>query len=98
LPILHPNTIFYLQHQRLALQVIHRNGEFECLVEERIRVVAVDRRLSLAVVDLGKHRQLDVGVVEPTLLAAGQVMRCKRTFKGAYDFSWKLKSEFYSQI
>ena len=51
------------------------DGELEVLVEVGVGVVAVYVCLALARVHLGAEGELDVGVVEAALLAAGQLLR-----------------------
>lgn len=70
-----PVVVEDLEHESLGLQLLVRHRKLEVLVEQRVGVVPVDGRLPFPVVDLGDEREADVGVVEATLVASGEIMR-----------------------
>lgn len=73
-----PVVVEHLQHQLLTVQLVARHGELEVLVEERVRVAAMDARLALAPVHLRVERQPHVRVTEAALLYRAEVVRCER--------------------
>jgi len=45
------------------------------LIEERIRIIPMDLRLSLSAVHFWAEAQFHVGIVEATLIATGEIVR-----------------------
>ena len=62
------------------MQLLVADGKLEVLIEKRIRIVTMDLRLPFSTVHFRAEAQLDVGIVEATLIATGEIVRLDQVY------------------